>query len=51
MVTASGWPLMKVVMSETCQPSKTARTTGFGSRRLALGTSQRKWKVRMLGRS
>ena len=42
---------MKLVMSESCQPSKTALTMGLGNTLLNLGTSYRKWKVRMLGRS
>src|SRR6185295_18111983 len=51
MVIAKGLPGMKLVMSETCQPSATARTIGFGSSRLSFGTSHRKWKVKTSGRS
>jgi hypothetical protein len=48
---ASGAPLMKLVISEICQLSNSARTSGFGSTRLSFGMSHRKWKVKMLGRS
>jgi len=39
MLIASGAPLMKLVMSEICQPAKTAWTIGFGRNRLRRGTS------------
>src|SRR5579885_2956301 len=51
IVIVSGLPLSKVVISEICQPSKTARTNRWGARRLIRGRSQTKWNVKIFGRS